>query len=260
MIELIQPVKGKLEKRPKGIITQFFGANPEIYKKMTGKDGHSGIDLATFFGDLIYAAHDGIVEKTKYYDSCKLGGRYVRILSDKQKDDIYIHSYYGHIKDILVKEGDKVSAGQKIATQGNTGACKHNSEGIYVPAYTLKDYQGTHLHFGIKFYVDAKPGDFSYGIAGRSLRLLNADNGYRGNIDPLPYLLKTFMRHVIDKRDEQFLLDDTLKIALNIGDEEELLKLTIRGIGTAEKIKEIPSDYLIYPLVSRERWKDLLGL
>lgn len=62
-------------------------------------------------------------------------------------------SYYGHLSQTSVIIGDKLSPGQKLGLSGNTG-------------FTT----GPHLHFGI---IPLNP---------------NLANGFRGFIDPLPYL------------------------------------------------------------------------
>lgn len=66
------------------------------------------------------------------------------------------------------------------------------------------------------------------------------------------------MRYVIVEK-EQYLLDDTLKIALNIGDVEQLNILKVRGLnGEPEQLDNIDG-YLQYPLVTKDKLKDLLG-
>ncbi len=80
----------------------------------------------------------------------------------------------------------------------------------------------------------------------------------------LPYVLKLlisnkkYMRYVtVDK--EQYLLDDELKLALNIGDELELAELKKWGLaGSPLPIANI-NGYAIYPLVRKSRLRDLFG-
>ena len=68
------------------------------------------------------------------------------------------------------------------------------------------------------------------------------------------------MDYVIDEKNEQYLLDDDLKISLNIGDKEELLALQERGL--PKQPRNVSNSYLkgyeIYPLVRKSRWGELI--
>ena len=86
---------------------------------------HSGIDLAAKTGTEIYAAIDGTVTLASSEGDY---GRHLKI------EDGDLATLYAHCNKLLVKQGDKVKKGQKIAEMGNTG----NSS-------------GPHLHFEI-FY------------------------------------------------------------------------------------------------------------
>lgn len=125
-------------------------------------DGHDGIDIDMPEGTSILATHDGTVVVAGKHDY----GNTVTIEHDWGK------SYYGHLSDILVKEGETVKAGQLIAKSGNTGKST-----------------GPHLHFGIK------PKDS------------DQNNGYGGMVDPMIYLpdlqpkvLGAQTEYVLDKR------------------------------------------------------------
>lgn len=66
------------------------------------------------------------------------------------------------------------------------------------------------------------------------------------------------MKYVIDEKNEQYLLDDELKIALSIGDEIELKELQKRGLkGQPSNVNNI-KEYEIYPLVRKSRWSRLI--
>ena len=68
------------------------------------------------------------------------------------------------------------------------------------------------------------------------------------------------MQYVITEKTEQYILDDTLMIALQIGDPKELEVLFTRGLDKIPKSissKEL-SDYLIYPLVRQSRWAEII--
>lgn len=141
-------------------ITQAFGAHPEWYA-VWGLAGHEGADLPAGTGDNIYAAHAGIVsvvdtppepidKKQKPY------GNHVRV--KHAVDGKHYTTVYAHLSRVSVKVGDAVTAGQMIGKAGSTG----NST-------------GPHLHFGM----------YEQDINGRRL---NEANGYKGFVDPAPFL------------------------------------------------------------------------
>ena len=70
-----------------------------------------------------------------------------------------MYSYYGHLDEIDVKEGDVVEAGTRIGKSGNTG-----------------DSTGPHLHFGVFMNAEDPNG-----------AIWNADSGV-GFIDPVDWL------------------------------------------------------------------------
>jgi murein DD-endopeptidase MepM/ murein hydrolase activator NlpD len=91
-------------------ITSFYG-----YRKhpITGKEEfHNGIDIKASEGDYIYAVYDGIVRVVGYDE--RSGNKIVI-----QHPGFYSH--YAHLKDIFVKENQKVKKGDIIGTVGATG-------------------------------------------------------------------------------------------------------------------------------------------
>lgn len=125
------------------LITQGFGQNPQIYAQF-GYKGHNGIDIGMPVGTLLYAPHDGVV--TLKDDGTKNYGLYVTI------DAATRRSIYGHLSEVLVKDGQSVSQGDPIAKSGQTGMCF-----------------GPHLHWTFKLMKN--------GV------VQNKDNGYDGAID-----------------------------------------------------------------------------
>jgi len=85
---------------------------------------HNGIDIANAIGTPIYATTDGVVVESGPASGF---GMWVRI---QHPDDTV--SVYGHINESLVSEGQRVAAGEQIATMGNRGQST-----------------GPHLHFEI---------------------------------------------------------------------------------------------------------------
>ncbi|MDQ3600204.1 MAG: M23 family metallopeptidase [Actinomycetota bacterium] len=85
---------------------------------------HNGIDIANSIGTPIYATTDGVVVESGPASGF---GMWVRV---QHPDDTV--SVYGHINESLVREGQRVAAGEQIATMGNRGQST-----------------GPHLHFEI---------------------------------------------------------------------------------------------------------------
>jgi len=169
-------------------ISQPYGKSPlglTGYYKKYGLAGHNGIDIYTFWGDNVYAAHDGTVLKLK--ENPFGFGRYVRLISEK-KDGFYWVTYYGHLSEIKVITGQKVKAGDIIGLEGNTGACVTNKDGKYVPAQDTGDYTGTHVHFGVYKFSDPIPNTYQLNFSGKSYTAINYYNGYHGAIDPYPLI------------------------------------------------------------------------
>ncbi len=88
------------------------------------KQFHKGIDLAGPIGTAIYAPADGIVRYAKPYGRF---GNYISIVHG-----LGFVTKYAHIEETLVKAGQFVRRGEKIATMGRTGRVT-----------------GTHLHYEI---------------------------------------------------------------------------------------------------------------
>lgn len=86
---------------------------------------HTGVDLAAPGGSDILAAYDGAVVSAEYNASM---GNYIMIDHGDGLFTIYMHS-----SKLLVKAGDEVKRGQKIALVGSTGRST-----------------GNHLHFSVR--------------------------------------------------------------------------------------------------------------
>ncbi|WP_278247525.1 M23 family metallopeptidase [Ruminiclostridium hungatei] len=106
-----------------GSISSPFGMRTHPIQKVYKI--HEGVDITSSKGDPIYAAASGVVEFAGYSSGY---GYNVKI--DHQNG---IRTIYAHSSRLLVKKGEKVEKGQKIALVGSTG----NST-------------GPHLHFEIR--------------------------------------------------------------------------------------------------------------
>ncbi len=98
----------------KGYISQLYG------------DSHKGIDIVTPIGSLVVAPADGIVKDI--YNDRYLG--LTLVLSHGTKYE----TTYGHLKEVLVKNGQIIKRGDPIALTGNSGVST-----------------GPHLHYQIKY-------------------------------------------------------------------------------------------------------------
>ncbi|GGH56520.1 peptidoglycan DD-metalloendopeptidase family protein [Frigidibacter albus] len=86
---------------------------------------HAGIDFAGAYGSPIYATADGVVSHAGWMSGY---GRLVTI-----KHQFGIETRYGHMAQIRVKAGDRVSRGDRIGDMGNSGRST-----------------GTHLHYEVR--------------------------------------------------------------------------------------------------------------
>lgn len=155
--------------------TQVFGGNEKTYKQF-GLKGHNGLDWLAIHGQPIYAAHEG----DALYSIDKNNGHLITVSSRRQYELLdstkaYIKTVYGHLVDstkepkytspvFKAKNMTKtVKAGELIGYADNTGFST-----------------GDHLHFGLKPMGKDKKGNFYN---------LFQDNGFKGAIDPFPYLV-----------------------------------------------------------------------
>jgi murein DD-endopeptidase MepM/ murein hydrolase activator NlpD len=103
--------------------TSGFGVRRD--PKGWGNRMHEGVDLASAYGTSIYATADGTVSYAGWENGY---GRLIKI------DHAFgIETRYGHLSDIHVSVGQKVSRGDLIGDMGNSGRST-----------------GTHLHYEIR--------------------------------------------------------------------------------------------------------------
>jgi len=133
---------------PNGRITLPFGPSGWGLRIVAREPFHDGLDMATFCGDRIVAAHDGIVltagrrydglmgwigDLGPYLDRLEAKGLWstlpIVIVIDDGND---YRSIYAHLAKAVVKKGDVVAAGDLIGYEGRTGRAS-----------------GCHLHYGL---------------------------------------------------------------------------------------------------------------
>lgn len=109
------PVVTSGGSRAAGGVTWHWPADGQIIKRFMPGDAVPGIEIAGKAGDPVRAAADGVV----VYSGNGLVG-YGELVIIKHSDSLL--SAYGHNSKRLVKEGQRVSAGQEIALMGSSGA------------------------------------------------------------------------------------------------------------------------------------------
>ena len=92
-----------------------------LISRFNSSDAIPGIEIAGQSGDPVRAAADGVV----VYSGNGLVG-YGELVIIKHNDSFL--SAYGHNRKRLVKEGQRVTAGQQIAEMGSTGATRNELE------------------------------------------------------------------------------------------------------------------------------------
>jgi murein DD-endopeptidase MepM/ murein hydrolase activator NlpD len=111
-------------------LTSRFGGRTS---PTTGRpDFHTGLDLAGHQGERVDAASAGVVSFAGQ------DGNYGNLIRIKHADGL--ETYYGHLSQIGVKEGQQVEAGQAIGEMGSTG-----------------NATGPHLHFEVR--LNGEPTD-----------------------------------------------------------------------------------------------------
>lgn len=133
---------------PHGRLTLPFGPSAWGSRIVDETTFHDGIDLATFCGDTVVAAHDGtVLAAGRRYDEqmgwigdlraykARLDKRHlwmtlpiVVVIDDRNG----YRSIYAHFSKVVVKRGQPIKAGQRLGYEGRTGRAS-----------------GCHLHYGL---------------------------------------------------------------------------------------------------------------
>jgi murein DD-endopeptidase MepM/ murein hydrolase activator NlpD len=167
----------------KGRISLPFKAIPGGEFSNGGKLFHDGVDMASFCGAPVGAAHDGIVLAAgRRFDDFigwvgDLGPYYRRLNTGHLWGELPIvvviddgngyRSMYAHFRDVTVKPGQRVKAGQLIGHEGATG---HAS--------------GCHVHFGLFSPLEKKV----FGVRGDIVKRMKVPKHEIARIDPLAVL------------------------------------------------------------------------
>ena len=165
---------------PRGRLTLGFGPSPWGSRVVDGELFHDGIDLATFCGDRIVAAHDGtVLAAGRRYDAM-MGwvGDLQPYLDRLEKKKLYgtlpivvvmddgngYRSVYAHFGKLKVKKGQVVKAGQLLGWEGATGRAS-----------------GCHLHYGLFSPLETA----TFGIDKDVVKRMKLPDQQIARIDPL---------------------------------------------------------------------------
>jgi murein DD-endopeptidase MepM/ murein hydrolase activator NlpD len=121
------------------VITQKFGANPQIYG-LYGLPGHEGLDIRALTNTNVYACADGEVYEVYTKPKGHPYGIHIRIRHPNG-----YRTVYGHLAQALVGVGDLIKARQIIGKADSTG----NS-------------RGSHLHLSLKRDGATERGETRY--------------------------------------------------------------------------------------------------
>jgi len=194
---------------PTGCTTQFFGENPALYASM-GLDGHNGQDLVAPHGSPLYAIESGTVVSVKY--DADGFGRHLRILTDGKNARLWV---YGHCNAITVEVGDKVTEGDLVATMGNTGFVVSDGYASTFWGMVPRGTRGTHLHLGVREVTRTARG-WSYPESDIKIDVKNYDNGYKGSIDPMPFIKDLHSEPITKEQTKNTLLEGVVSLLKKI--------------------------------------------
>ena len=177
------------------LVSQFDARDFSLVKKGDYNDPYYDDKLINID---ILAVNDGVVESV--YNHIKDNAKYILQKSNPGGNDIIIQhnnykSYYAHLKynSILVKPGDYVKKGQKIASMGDTGNSTNQ-----------------HLHFSLNY---GNPREFS------APKILDCFDPYKST--PIPWIPPKNVSEIMDKTDDvlikvanllQYYYDKPLKV------------------------------------------------
>lgn len=186
-MKIINPVKNtRLVKYPIGNIYQGFGENPELYWKAIKSWGHNGIDIVAPFRTELPLTKGLVVET---FNQPTGYGKYIRLLTEADKNGNLFELVYGHNDENIVKTGDFVDNGKVGGYMGNTGFVISGSTPYWGNAPAGK---GVHLHFGVRpaslYKTTEKEGEKFYSIFGKTIYFPYYENGTLGYVDPLKHI------------------------------------------------------------------------
>ena len=161
-------LRGYQSPLPNGRVTLPFGPSRWGSRVVGGEPFHDGLDLATFCGDRIVAAHSGVVlaagrrydadmgwvgDLQPYLDRLEAKSLWATLPIVVVIDDGNgYRSIYAHLSKTAVKKGDLVVAGDIVGYEGMTGRAS-----------------GCHLHYGLFSPAENSVFGIDPGVAERML-------------------------------------------------------------------------------------------
>lgn len=112
-------------------------------------DNHYGFDIGcteAHFDRPVFTAADGIVDRVQPNRKGSSAGNYIRI--NHQNGFV---TYYMHLNQMLVTQGQRVYAGCQIGTIGNTGGAKINQSQYANNEYPTMRKSISHLHYEMHY-------------------------------------------------------------------------------------------------------------
>lgn len=133
----IQPTSGALARPMEGVLTQGYG---NTGFRALGYTFHNGLDYAAPAGTAIYAAASGTVNACDTGDTAYGNWCTIKHTVSTKSGNRCIITLYAHMRSIKVRAGQKVSQGDLVGHEGNTG---NTTRLLYGPE------RGYHLHLTV---------------------------------------------------------------------------------------------------------------
>ncbi len=149
-------------------VTQYFGYTAAAAKLYKTTAKHSGIDFRATIGIPVTDALSGTVTDTEAIKT-RQGFQYGKWVLIRHPNGL--STIYGHLSEVLVRQGDSVTTGQTIGCSGRTGYAT-----------------GPHLHFGVYATGGIRIVDAGQLSSARCAGIKTVAAGLEAYLDPLAYL------------------------------------------------------------------------
>jgi murein DD-endopeptidase MepM/ murein hydrolase activator NlpD len=143
----LHPLAGPTRRMPERD-SRLFGAERLHDSPSECRGGHCGIDLGGVYGEPVFAAHDGVVDRVQRALNPDHGGRYVRLAHQGGT----VVTQYFHLSTIprRLEEGAQVKAGDVVGFVGMTGI-RHSAPHLHF-TIEVRDPSGNDAR-----YLDPEP-------------------------------------------------------------------------------------------------------
>lgn len=170
-------------------ITQGFAENANSFYKEQGLEGHTGIDYACGYKTPVVCEWDKEHVYKVFTPAHPASDGFTGIFTIVEQDGEVFEFLYGHIGGIKVKEGQTITRGQIIATEGNYGQVFQNGAPC-TPERKLNGC-GSHRHYQkrpirliertnpLRAYL-RHPTQGMYRYGGKYCEIRDYWNGYHG--------------------------------------------------------------------------------